>query len=280
MRFLFFIVSFFTILSVLQSAEIVLANGDAFIADILTENSETVSIQWKGKIFSIPRSEIQSIDKDKVGEHIAYKYNSFRLKDGSTIRGILLKLDVTTLVIKTELGILTIEKSKLEDSGASIPKEYENINPVAKKSVLGIGLNAYSFRKNIQEEIAVLSGGNFFIEPSFLYWKEKYRLGYKVEYLGTSYNILTHSVYFQYRYYHSELLDFYINIGPGASFVSYQEGRKKVTGLDPSIYTEIGWQGIKFQKVVVRLGFSNYYLYEQNGGPGLLGFNLSLGINL
>lgn len=280
MHTLVFIVFFFTTFSILQSTEIVLSNGDAFIADILEENPETVKIQWKGKIFSIPRSEIQSISKDKSGEHIAYKYNSFRLKDGSTIKGILLKLDVSSLVIKTELGILTIEKSKLEDSGASIPKEYENTNPVQKTTIMGLGANSYSFRKNLQEEISILSGGNFFIEPSSFYWKEKYRLGYRVEFLGPVYNILIHSIYFQYRYFYSNILDFYINIGPGASFVSYEEGRKKVTGLDPSIYAEIGWQGIKYEKLILRLGLSNYYLYEQGGGPGLIGINLSLGMNL
>ena len=266
----------------IHSAEIVLKNGDAFIADILENDSNKVRIRWKDKTFDIPKSDVQNIDTEKKGEHISYHYDTIILKDGTSIKGVIVKQNTNDLVVKTELGLLTIEKSKLENAKSLIPDKYNVDLPPEKNSNVGI-TGSYSAFTQSSDKVTQSSGGGLFIEPSFVHFNSRWRLGYKMEYLESSnshFRFYNNFLYLQYNWKKSNWIDFYGNLGIGGSIVNYRYQDKAITGSDPAAYLELGWAGLKFGKAIVRLGIIGIYLYENGGGPGFGGGTISIGLQL
>ncbi len=266
----------------IHSAEIVLKNGDAFIADILENNSNKVRIRWKDKTFDIPKSDIQNIDTEKKGEHISYHYDTIILKDGTQIKGVIVRQNTNDLVVKTELGLLTIEKSKLENTKNLIPDKYNIDSPPEKNTNIGV-TGSYSAFTQSSDKVTQSSGGGLFIEPSFVHFNSRWRLGYKMEYLESSnsrFRFYNNFLYLQYNWKKSNWIDFYANLGIGGSIVNYRYRDKAITGSDPATYLELGWAGLKFGKAIVRMGIIGIYLYENGGGPGFGGGTISIGMQL
>jgi hypothetical protein len=269
-------------ISSLYSAEIVLKNGDAFIADILENDSNKVRIRWKDKTFDIPKSDVQNIDLEKRGEHISYHYDTIILKDGTQIKGVIVRQNTNDLVVKTELGLLTIEKSKLENAKNLIPDKYNVDLPPEKNTNIGV-TGSYSAFTQSSDKVTQSFGGGLFIEPSFAHFNSRWRLGYKMEYLESSnsrFRFYNNFLYLQYNWKKSNWIDFYANLGIGGSIVNYRYQDKAITGTDPAGYLELGWAGLKFGKAIVRLGIIGIYLYENGGGPGFGGGAISIGMQL
>ncbi|HNC57253.1 MAG TPA: hypothetical protein PK079_03125 [Leptospiraceae bacterium] len=277
------IISFLLLSSIsLSAAEIVLKNGDAFIADILENDANKVRIRWKEKTFDIPKSEIQNIDTEKKGEHISYHYDTIILKDGTQIKGVIVRQNTNDLIVKTELGLLTIEKSKLENAKSLIPDKYNVDLPPEKNSNIGL-TGSYSAFAQSSNNVNQASGGGLFIEPSFVHFNSRWRLGYKLEYLesiNSRFRFYNNFLYLQYNWKKSNWIDFYANLGIGGSIVNYKYTDKTVTGSDPAGYLEVGWGGLSFGKVIIRLGIIGIYLYENGGGPGFGGGTISIGAQL
>jgi hypothetical protein len=69
---LLFILIIFLLSSSIFSAEVIMQTGDVFHCDVLFEESSTVRVKFKDKVFDIPKKEILSIDKTKLGNHTSY----------------------------------------------------------------------------------------------------------------------------------------------------------------------------------------------------------------
>ena len=99
----------------LSAFEIILENGDAFICDLITETDKSYKILYKSKEYFIPKADVKSTDPTKKGAHSAFRYSVFTLKDGSKINGVIAEEKVDSFTLKTEIGFLVVEKSRIAD---------------------------------------------------------------------------------------------------------------------------------------------------------------------
>ncbi len=97
----------------LFSAEIVFPSGDAFLVDVVSEDSRVYKVKYKDTLYTIPKNDLESVDLLKPGKDRSYKYLHFTLKDGSKIRGVLAEESSKEFIIQSELGFMTIEKAKI-----------------------------------------------------------------------------------------------------------------------------------------------------------------------
>jgi hypothetical protein len=224
------------------AAEIVLKNGDAYIAEIISEDSNVVKLKWKTKIFEIPKSEIQNIDLKKTGEHISYHYETIQLKDGTKIKGVVVNQNAKEVILKTELGIISINRTKLENENQEVNSKFEITTPPEKKTNIGFHGIYSSFIESKDSRSHAGSGG-FFLEPSFLHFN-KIRFGLKSEYsetINSKFKFFTSILYFNYNYKQSNWLDFYFSLGLGGSIVNFKDSDKVITGSDPAVFLELGY---------------------------------------
>ena len=93
--------------------EIILKNGDIFIADFVSENESSTTIKWKNDVYIIPKAEVRTIDLKKAGSNKSYRPIEYILLDGSRMKGIFVEQDKDIITLKSELGFLKIDKTKI-----------------------------------------------------------------------------------------------------------------------------------------------------------------------
>ncbi|MGJ4788955.1 hypothetical protein [Leptospira koniambonensis] len=112
-KFVFVFYGIFFLPSYLFAAEILFKNGDAFIAEEVSEAPEFILFSWKEKKYKIPRLELQRIDPRKKGPDSSYRYSEFKLTDGTQLKGILIEKKKNELILKTELGFVELDRTKI-----------------------------------------------------------------------------------------------------------------------------------------------------------------------
>lgn len=77
MRRIWFCVLLFWGSSSLFSLELILHSGEIYICDYIAEDEKSVTVDWKGERFRIPKSDIRVLNTKLNGKHISYKYRNF-----------------------------------------------------------------------------------------------------------------------------------------------------------------------------------------------------------
>ncbi len=312
----------------IYSLELILKNGDIFIADFVSENETVLTIKWKNEVYILPKSEIRSVDLAKSGANKSYRPIEYILKDGSRVRAIFVEQEKDTLTLKSELGFLKIEKSKISKIEGDVsedfppPREFTDKNYKKFFTNIGFYVSGNVLAGNpLAEKHPYAYGGGFYIEPAFLQWTNKFRAGILSDYQQAvnqnnpnfldSYNNLIYLQslssgtnlsyvnfintdqtsksrldfiniipYLQYRINPSRFLDFYVNVGIGTSYLKLIDRQTSITGFIPAGYFAFGWQGLSFNKVVLRIGCKATYIRESNSGVLLEGADISVGYML
>lgn len=244
----------------IHSLELTLTNDEIYVCDFVQDNGDTVKVRWKQNLYEIPRSSVAGMNMDIGGPHTSYRRSSVRMKDGSVIRGILVEDKKTDIVIKTDLGYMTLSKDRMESPGDLNFRKPELETAPEKGSVtradsrIGIFGSGYASSHPL---VGGVGGGGFILEPAFAKWKENIRFGLMGEYDSSTnarYSFGSGIVYFQYRLAFSERKDFYLNLGGGASYVQYHRTGTSIEGLNPAGYIALGWQGLKWRDLIFRVG--------------------------
>ncbi|MCB1144880.1 MAG: hypothetical protein KDK54_21715 [Leptospiraceae bacterium] len=270
----------------ISSVEIVFPSGDAFLVEIISEDSRTYKVKYKENIYTIPKNDLEKIDLLKQGKDRSYTYLDFNLKDGSKIKGIVAEENTVEYIIQSELGFVTISKSSLKGDlpdtkkSASFDPKYSFSEPLIPETRIGI------FCSNmISSSIPVISrSGGLYLEPSYFKYS-KFQFGYKLQYDSfknkSDYNILHNQFYLQYPIkFANPLLDFYFQIGGGFSDISYKSNYENHSGLEGSFLLESGWQGWKWNNLYSRISIKTIGIKEQSGIIFLNGIEFGIGIRL
>jgi len=279
----------FTSLQSIFPAEIILKSGKAFICDVLKEEERKIKVLYKDKPYSIPRSEIQNIEYKTTGSHSSRYYQSFDMKDGSLIKGLIAKEDNNRYTLQTGNGFIVIDKANIVkeekdfDKNPEMPKEFLEI-AYSPETRIGIGGTAFVNGSPLASSHPVTSGGFLFIEPAFLIFKNNLQLGYRVDYYTSvgngRYDFFNNFGYVQYNFKRSRLLHFYLNLGAGASSIRYQSSQDNYAGINPAGYIEAGWQGLQWDRVFLRLAVRGVFMNERGLGFGMGGGEISFGVKI
>ncbi len=170
---MFFMLFLFSVLP-LFSAEIVLKDGDLFLAEITSEDAEEIGIQWKSENYLIPKSEIAKIDHQSAGKDQVFPSSEIQLIDGSRIKGVVSSETKDSVTVKTALGFIQLEKTKIKStesrklSDVSLDR-YKLYDPDKAYTNLGFSGIYQTFpRLNPDSSLSGAGGGVFFIEPQSL----------------------------------------------------------------------------------------------------------------
>ncbi len=270
-------------------AEVILKSGKSYICDILTEDERKVKISYKEQVYIVPKSEIQNIDYKKTGTHTSRYYPSFQMKDGSTIKGLIAEEDKNSYTLQTGNGFIVIDKTKI----AKEEKDYEK-NPDFPKDLLesanspetriGVGGSGFANGSPLAGSHPSTAGGFLFIEPAFLGFGKAWQFGYRADYYTSGgngkYDFFNNFGYIQYNLKWTRRLHFYINLGGGGSSVRYQSKQESYAGINPAGYMELGWQGLQWDRVFIRLAVRGVYINEKGLGLGMGGGEISFGVKI
>lgn len=280
---------FFLFTSPLFPAEVILKSGKAFICDVLKEEERKIKVLYKDKTYSIPRSEIQNVEYKTTGSHNSRYYQSFEMKDGSLIKGLIAKVDNNRYTLQTGNGFIVIDKPNIVkeekdfDKNPEMPKDFLEI-AYSPETRIGIGGSAFVNGSPLASSHPITSGGFFFIEPAFLIFKINWQFGYRVDYYTSvgngRYDFFNNFGYVQYNFKRSRLLHFYINVGGGASSIRYQSSQDSYAGINPAGYLEAGWQGLQWDRVFIRLAVRAVLMNERGLGFGMGGGEISFGVKI
>jgi len=269
----------------LLSIEILLKTGEVFICDLLSEDGKSYKVNWKGGEYIFPKVDVQSADYNKKGSHISYRYSTFIMRDGSQIKGVIADQDKDSFTLKTDVGFFTVEKVKIakieNDSKEEVkpPTIYSIGNEKIAETKIGISGSFFSNSGSVPN--STTSGGGWFVEPAFFGFRRNWQFGYKGEYLvskgKTDYDFFNNFIYLQYNLIFSRSLSFYGNIGAGTSYVRSIKGENTIAGIDPAGYVEIGYQGLRFDKLFFRIGIRYIHIFETSSSAGMGGGEISVG---
>ncbi|PKA15874.1 LA_3334 family protein [Leptospira haakeii] len=287
-----FLYLFIFILSSYQvkAAELLLKNGNSYLLDVVHEDDRNVQVNWKGRVYTIPKKEVQKLDYSKKGSQTSYRYSTFILKDGSRIRGVIAEERDKGYTIRTDVGFLEIEKSQIQDmdnggsSSPDLPNEYLTESVKQPETILGGSLSFLANTAPIAPAHSVTGGAGFFVEPAFLFLSEKYQVGFKTEYLispgNSNYSFLNAYSYIKKDFGSGESKNWYGILGAGFGSVRYQRGETQVSGVDPLGYVEFGYQGWKLGNMVFRSGLRANCYFESRGTVCMGGLEISLGYRI
>ncbi|MEI1280265.1 hypothetical protein V6Z05_18175 [Leptospira venezuelensis] len=290
MKRLIIIVTIFIPLSFLSSMELILKTGEVFICDYISETEKDLTLQWKNDRYVVPKSEIQSVNLKISGKHISFKYRNFKMKDNSTIRGLIAEEDANTYTVKTDIGFLTLEKSKIsssEPAGEEIKFDanYLQTDATANKSFIGIGALALVNGESIGGKNPYSFGGSWAAEPHSFKLNTRWLVGYRGEYLisnrpDSNYSFFNNFLYAKYDYKKSEILDFYAIVGGGLSYDQFTGKGVTRAGVNPALNFEAGWQGLKYDNFQLRVGWYTTHIQERHYSFDMTGLQIMAGFRI
>lgn len=275
--------------------EIVLENGDGFLCDLISETDKSYKILYKDREFIIPKTEVRTVDTLKKGKHSSFRYSNFILKDGSKIYGVIAEEQNTSYTIKTELGFLLVEKSRIKEFPEKKPlpemsSSYFASSVKLPETRLAIFGSGYVPSVPLIDTNKSFTGGGFYVEPAFMTWKF-FRFGFRSEYLYSSskakflqspnqISLFSNVAYIQFgkTFFEKNWLEFEFNLGAGATSSTYKKSNEVFVGVNPVLFAEIAWIPLKLGPTFFKLGFSGYTIFESERNYALVGGNLSFGV--
>lgn len=165
----------------LFSAEIVFPSGDAFLVEVVSEDAKVYRVKYKEGLYTIPKSDLDKVDLLKPGRDRSYKYLQFTLKDGSKIKGVLAEENNKEFIIQSELGFVTIDKSRIQgeipesQKPETIDPKYSFSEPLVPETRIGIFGSMLA-----SPGLGMSRSGGLYIEPAYFKYS-KFQFGYKLE---------------------------------------------------------------------------------------------------
>ncbi|TGL28357.1 hypothetical protein EHQ52_19005 [Leptospira koniambonensis] len=269
-KFVFVFYGIFFLPSYLFAAEILFKNGDAFIAEEVSEEPEFILFSWKEKKYKIPRLELQRIDPRKKGPDSSYRYSEFRLTDGTQLKGILIEKKEDKLILKTELGFVELDRTKIlshnfdeiSSEPPTLPENYLLETSKQKDWRIGFFGSGYYSWGPWAEAFPVTYGGGAFLERDT---NSKFWL-YGVSSEATfgkgnngNLNIWSQSVYLGKYYGYSSP---YWLAGAGFSNM-IRTGDEKISAINPDLIFEFGWNWQTESRSSIRIGFRSQCSIEE-----------------
>ena len=274
-----FTVIFLSPIAKLFAIELQFPNGDVFHAELLLDDERLLTVRYRGNDYKIPKKDLESFDiGKKTSLNTSYKISSFTLKNGSVIKGLIAEEKKEEFVVKSELGFLTISKSEIKPPFPSkelhpeFPEEYRANDKANNQTKLGISFLYLPLFQPLANATPPLNGVSFFVEPAFLKIGNSMQTGFRFEYLesnGPVKEIRTQSGYAYLTYFkmfnQNPLLDFYGTFGAGSSLLTFHssQNRTNYSGISPSAYVELGWQGLKISSSFYRIGWKSLCFFEE-----------------
>ncbi|EPG67850.1 LA_3334 family protein [Leptospira wolffii] len=286
--FLIFIPPFF---SPSYATEVLLKSGDAFLVESATEREEKVFVTWKDRKYRIPKEDIQRIDSKKTGPDTSYVYSSVKLKDGTVLKGILVERKNELLVLKTDLGFVELESSRIvsvspetiPDLKPELPESYlEESRDSSGSWKIGLtGAANVSFGPWSESFPRLFDGGGFLEKSSirpgeFFGFRSAYAYGKGSE---GQLSIWSHDLYYGKNFSPSPSSP-YILFGIGASSISWSKEDRSKSGTDPNLLLEFGWNWDRPGNSVLRIGLQSQCSFESGANLCTGGLRFSWGAYL
>ena len=268
---------FFLCISTLYPAEILLKQGEMYVVDVISEEAEEIHIRWKGKLYSIPKKHILTIDRAKSGIHDSRKLSKLLLDDGSEIQGTIVENAPDKVTILSSLGYLSIKKKKIKEllnstDKPELPDEYlDNPGENLKNNLGFFSESGYNTSKK-KKKFPIRYGAGILFEPAFAFYS--LRPGFFLVYNTSApkgFQFFETVLYVNKLFNLYKDYNVYINLGGGGSYVKYKKENNDIEGLNPLVYASSGLQSTFFDNVLLRLGLKVTYIHENslhfaNGG--------------
>ncbi|TGK05903.1 hypothetical protein EHO58_09060 [Leptospira selangorensis] len=270
--------------SYLFASEILFKNGDAYIAEEVSEEQEYVLLSWKEKKYRIPRLELQRIDPRKKGPDSSYRYSEFKLTDGTQLKGILIEKKENKLILKTELGFVELDRYKIlshnfdeiSSEPPNIPEKY--LLETSKQIEWRIGFfgSGYYSWGPWGQAFPITYGGGVFLEKdaSSNFWF--YGVSSEVS-IGKGKNenlsIWSQSAYLGKYYGNSSP---YWLLGAGFSNLT-RTGDEKISSANPDLIFEFGWNWRTESRSSIRFGIRSQCSIEEGSNFCRSGLRFSWG---
>lgn len=261
----------------LNSVQIQFSNGTVYHATFVSDDSHHLIVRYRGKDYKIPKKELESFDiSDNTNIDSSYSLSTFKLKNGSRIRGLIAEERKDEYIVKTELGFLTILKTEIlnplpsKSDSPDFPEEYLTFDKENNQTTVGGSLFLLPTYHPLSKHHPLLEGMSIFVEPAFLKLSSNWQTGFKMEHFrsngnGESLTIQTGNIYGLYskKFNNNELLNFYSSFSIGVGQVSYRTNDGDTFGgRNSSFGFDIGWQGIKLSNSIIRIGLKNQCFVE------------------
>ncbi|TGM12979.1 hypothetical protein EHQ81_12045 [Leptospira selangorensis] len=268
--------------------EILLKTGDAFLVGDISESPTDISFSWKDEKYKIPRSDIQRIDPRKKGTDSSYRYSEFQLSDGTVLRGIVIEKKDTKIILKTELGFVELDKSKISsknfeeisDSPPLLSEKYLDNRVQNRDWRVGLSLSGLSSLGIWSQSYPITYGGGLFLErnatsPLWFYGFSS-ELTYGRGKVG-SLSVFSQAFYFGKSYGNSSP---YWLLGVGASSISRSDSEERSSAITPDTIFEFGWSWETKSQHLLRLGIRSQCNVEFESSLCRTGIRFSWGFSL
>ncbi|WP_332460763.1 LA_3334 family protein [Leptospira ainazelensis] len=286
------IVSLIVLATPLLSSELLLKSGDAFLIEEINESADTVSLRWKGRLYRIPKSEIQRIDYARKGPESSYQYSEFQLTDGSSVRGIIVERKKDKITFKTELGFVEIEKAKIQNSNSKslesdnespdLPDKYLSGRSGENQLYVGGSFFAQANHGAWFQSNPATAGAGLFLEKGFLN-RPLWFFGFLSEYAVApsttqgSISLWNQSFYLGKQFGSSAP---YFLFGGGVTAIQWKSDSRSVNGTDPELLGEVGWAWDLNNGSRLRLGVRSQCTIESGDSLCRTGLRISWGFLL
>lgn len=283
-KFVFVFYGIFLLPSYLLASEILFKNGDAFVSEEVSEEAEYILLSWKEKKYKIPKSELQRIDPRKKGPDSSYRYSEFRLTDGTQLKGILIEKRENKLILKTELGFVELDKTKilsqnfdeLSSEPPILPEKYLLETSKQIEWRLGFFGSVYYSWGAWGQAFPVTYGGGAFLErdTSSKFWF--YGISSEASFgkgKNGNLNIWSQSAYLGKHYGISSP---YWLVGAGFSNL-VRSGDEKISAVNPDLIFEFGWNWQTESRSSLRIGIRSQCSVEESSNFCRSGFRFSWG---
>ncbi len=287
--FVNFTISLFLFAFPLFSAEIILQNGDVLISEIEEDTTEFLVLKWNPDKLKIPQSEILSIDKNISGKTQYYPSSQVYLKDGSLLQGVISQETTTHTTIKTSLGFIRLDNSKIRNiskkSGTTLEKFI--YKPHSSNTLLGVFGNFQKISPEVggNNQLSFARAVGLFIEPEAFQRNENSRFGILSEYLSTGnrnseeLSFYNTSIYHNFHWNLQENWDFYFLLGGGISYTRFVSSEASSASINGNIFGQVGIQ-TTFNKYFIRVGYKLNSVIERKDNLLIHGLEISIGHTL
>ncbi|MEI1278737.1 hypothetical protein V6Z05_10455 [Leptospira venezuelensis] len=286
-KFAFVFYGIFFLPSYLFSTEILFKNGDAFITEEVSEESEFILISWKEKKYKIPRSDLQRIDPRRKGPDSSYRYSEFKLTDGTQLKGILIEKRENKLILKTELGFAELDKSKIlshtfdevSSEPPTLPESYLLEASKQRDWRIGLSGSGYYSLGTWGQAFPVTYGGGAFLErdtnSKFWFYGVLSEASFGKGKNGNL-SIWSQSIYLGKYYGNSSP---YWLAGAGFSTMT-RTGEERTSAINPDLIFEFGWNWQTESRSSIRIGIRSQCSLEEDVNFCRSGFRFSWGFAL
>lgn len=274
----------FLLPSYIFAFEILFKNGDAFIAEEVSEEPEYILFSWKEKRYKIPRSELQRIDPRKKGPDSSYRYSEFKLTDGTQLKGVLIEKRENKLILKTELGFAELDRSKIlshnfDDISSEPPILSERYLLETSKQIewrIGFFASGYYSWGAWGQAFPITYGGGAFIERDtnsklwFYGVSSEASIG-----KGRNGNLSIWSQSLYLGKYYGASSPYWLT---GAGFSNLvRSGEERISTINPDLIFEFGWNWRTASGSSIRIGIRSQCNIEEGTNFCRSGFRFSWG---